>query len=88
MAQIYCQNEGSENAPLNPRLVAFQRVSIPAGSCQSFTISVNPEAFKVVNENGEFVSEGKIVMYVGMGQPDARTEELTGYKAVKLELND
>ena len=88
VVQIYCQNEGSENAPLNPRLCAFRRVSVPAGSCQGFTISVDPEAFKVVNENGEFIREGKVVLYVGMGQPDARTEQLTGHPAVKLELND
>ena len=87
VVQVYCQNEGSENAPLNPRLVAFQRVGVPAGTCKALTISISPEAFQVVNENGEFINEGKIVLYAAMGQPDERTEELTGRKAVKLELN-
>ena len=67
--------------------MAFQRVSVPAGTCKALTISISPEAFQVVNENGEFINEGKIVLYAAMGQPDERTEELTARKAVKLELN-
>ena len=84
--QVYCQNEGSENAPANPRLIAFKRVSVPAGQEAHASIRLNPEAFKVVNDQGEKVSEGKIVLYVGMGQPDERTKELTGHEAVKLNL--
>ena len=40
-----------------------------------------------ITKNGEFINAGKIVLYAAMGQPDERTEELTGHKAVKLELN-
>ena len=83
---MYCQNEGSENAPLNPRLIAFKRVFLPAGQEAHVSIRLDAEAFKVVNEAGERISEGKIVLYAGMGQPDERTRELTGHEAVKLEL--
>ena len=86
VVQIYCQNEGSENAPLNPRLIAFKRVFLPAGQEAHVSIRLDAEAFKVVNEAGERVSEGKIILYAGMGQPDERTRELTGHAAVKLEL--
>ena len=86
VAQVYCQNESSENAPLNPRLIAFKRVFVPAGQEAHVSIRVDANSFKVVNEKGERVSEGKIVLYVGMGQPDERTKELTGHEAVKLEL--
>ena len=86
VVQVYCQNEGSENAPLNPRLIAFKRVFIPAGQEAHVSIRLDAEAFKVVNVQGERVSEGKIVLYAGMGQPDERTKELTGHEAVKLEL--
>ena len=41
----------------------------------------------VVNERGERVPEGRVILYVGMGQPDARTEELTGRKAVRVALD-
>ena len=30
---------------------------------------------------------GRVILYVGMGQPDARTEELTGRKAVRVALD-
>ena len=86
VVQVYCQNEGSENAPLNPRLIAFKRVFLPAGQEAHVSIRLDAEAFMVVNEAGEHVSEGKIVLYVGMGQPDERTRELTGHTSVKLEL--
>ena len=86
VVQVYCQNEGSENAPLNPRLCAFQRVSLNAGEEKTVCVPLNPEAFKVVNENGEKVSEGKVALYAAMGQPDERTKELTGHEAVKVYL--
>ena len=86
VVQVYCQNEGSENAPLNPRLIAFKRVFLPAGQEAHVSIRLDAEAFMVVNEAGEHVSEGKIVLYAGMGQPDERTRELTGHTSVKLEL--
>ena len=86
VVQIYCQNEGSENAPLNPRLCAFKRVFVPAGAAVQATLTVHPDQFRVVNEEGKPVEEGKIVLYAGVGQPDERTKELTGHKAVKLEL--
>ena len=87
VAQVYCQNEGSENAPLNPRLITFKRACVPAGQEVTVSIPLNEESFKVVNEDGNRVSEGKIVLYVGVGQPDARTRELTGHDSVKLILN-
>ena len=86
VVQVYCQNEDSVNAPVNPRLIAFKRTFIPAGQAAHVSIALDPEAFKVISEAGERVSEGKAVLYVGMGQPDERTKELTGHEAVKLEL--
>ena len=84
--QVYCQNEGSANAPLNPRLAAFSRVFVPAGKTVHVSIPISRDAFLVVNEAGEKVSEGKPVLYAAMGQPDERTRELTGHAAVRMEL--
>ena len=86
VVQIYCQNEGSKDAPLNPRLVAFSRVFVPASKIIHVSIPVNKELFKVIDENGDKVEEGKVVLFVGMGQPDQRTQELTGHTAVRIEL--
>ncbi len=85
--QVYCQNEGSANAPKHPRLCAFRRVHVPAGKTVEAELPLDERAFLVVNENGGKVSEGKVVLYAGVGQPDARTAALTGHTSVKLALD-
>ena len=85
MVQIYCQNEGSENAPLHPRLAAFQRVHVPAGQRVAAVIPVEARRMRVVNAAGERIDEGRVVLYAGLGQPDERTRELTGHSALRLE---
>jgi beta-glucosidase len=86
VVQVYCQNEGSANAPANPRLAAFKRVLIPAGGEVSVSMDIKKKQFMVVDDNGNRVSEGKPVLYVGLGQPDARTKELTGKDSFKLSI--
>jgi hypothetical protein len=86
VVQIYCQNNGSANAPKNPRLCAFQRVTCPAGSTVKVALTVAKEALKVVNDNGELVEEGSPVLFAGVGQPDSRTAALTGHEALSIEL--
>ena len=85
VVQVYCQNEGSANAPANPRLCAFKRVNCPAGEAVKVTLDVPAARLLVVNESGESVMEGRPVFYVGMGQPDSRTEALTGHSAIRLD---
>ena len=86
VVQIYCQNEGSALAPKHPRLCGFRRVCIPAGASVQAVIDVDKESFLVVNDEGRHVEEGSVVLYAGMGQPDAQTERLTGHKAVEIRL--
>ncbi|MBP3657230.1 MAG: glycoside hydrolase family 3 C-terminal domain-containing protein, partial [Clostridia bacterium] len=86
VVQIYCQNEGSALAPKHPRLCGFKRVSIPAGGSAEAVIDIEAERFLVVAEDGSAVSEGSVVLYAGMGQPDALTEKLTGHQAVRIAL--
>ena len=85
VVQVYCQNEGSANAPANPRLCAFGRVSCAPGEKAKITLCIPADRLCVINDAGEKVMEGKPVFYVGMGQPDSRTEALTGHKAVRLD---
>ncbi|MBR1586645.1 MAG: glycoside hydrolase family 3 C-terminal domain-containing protein [Clostridia bacterium] len=85
VVQLYCQNEGSENAPLNPRLCAFQRVLFPAQREIRVTIPVDEKRFLVVNDQGQRVEEGTVVLYANVGQPDERTRELTGHEAVRVQ---
>ena len=82
VVQVYVQNEGSPNAPLHPRLCAFARVALKAGEEAIVTLQVDEDSLLVVNDAGERVAEGTPVFYVGMGQPDAATQKLTGHDAV------
>ena len=86
VVQVYVQNEGSENTPLNPRLCAFARVALEAGEEKTVRIAINEKQLKVVNRDGEWIDEGRPVLYVGMGQPCARSFALTGHASVKISL--
>ena len=86
VVQVYLQNEGSENAPRNPRLCGFARVNCPAGQMIDVTIEVEKKRLLVVNDQGEYVSEGTPVLYVGVSQPDDRSLALTGHACVKITL--
>ena len=86
VVQIYCQNIGSVNAPRNPRLCGFKRFFIAANGAAEVEIRVRKRDFLVIDAEGEAVEEGRVQLYAGLGQPDARTEALTGHKGVWLEI--
>ena len=85
--QIYAQNEGSNNAPDNPRLVAFRRIELGPGQIAELTLKVSGENLMVVNERGESVKEGRVVLYAGTCQPDAYSLELSGTDVIRMEVN-
>ena len=84
--QIYAQNKGSKNAPENPRLVAFKRIALDAGKTGSFELEITSDSLKVVNDKGEYVDEGKVVLYVGTCQPDQYSRSLSGTGTIELEV--
>ena len=86
VVQVYVQNEGSENAPRNPRLCGFKRVETGAGEEITAELEIDKKQLLVVNEEGGFVTEGRPVLYVGMSQPDARSLALSGHACVKIVL--
>ena len=86
VVQVYCQNEGSDNAPRNPRLVGFRRIHCPANADVDVDIAVPAAALRVVDEDGNRVEEGQCVFFVGVGQPDSRTQALTGHASVRVTL--
>lgn len=85
--QVYAQNTGSPNAPARARLVAFRRVCLKAGETDSFELDVCPDSLLVVNDKGERVKEGKVVLYAGTCQPDEYSCALSGTRTVKMEVN-
>ena len=85
--QLYIRDTGSQDAPTNPILCGFLRVDLAAGETKTVDIPLDPKAFTVVNEQGQRVAGvGPWMLYAGTGQPDARTEALTGKKAASVEL--
>jgi beta-glucosidase len=62
-------------------------VALAAGESKTVEVAIDPAAFTVVNDAGEKIpGSGNWTLYAGVGQPDARTEELTGKKAMSVKL--
>ncbi len=87
VVQVYVKCLDSGYAAPNPALCAFARVHLEAGEKADVEIPVSPQAFTVVDEEGERKVDGKaFAFYVGCCQPDERSVELTGSAPVKVEI--
>ena len=87
VVQVYMKAEDNPDAVPNPGLCAFGRISSNGSDAGELILCPAPHSFEVVNERGERIpAAGKFTVYAGTGQPDGRTEELTGKKAVKGTL--
>ncbi len=87
VVQVYIKDLESKYAVLNHSLCAFQRIALNAGEKKQVTLNVSGDAFCAVNEEGEHIRDSKkYKLYVGTGQPDKRTQELTGRKSVELDV--
>ncbi len=85
--ELYLRDEASPFAPPNPVLCGFRRIFLAAGEEKSLRVPLGEEAFTVVNDAGEHVSgSGRWTLYAGFGGPDARTEALTGRKALSVPI--
>ena len=85
--QIYVRNTDSAYALKNPALCAFKRVHVKAGETVQTVLSIESKAFTVVTPAGERVMDGThYELYAATFQPDERSEELMGRKAVKMDM--
>ncbi len=85
--ELYIKDTVSPDAPVNPVLCGFARVHLEAGAEKMLTIPISPRAFTVVTESGDRIpGSGSWTLYAGFGQPDARTEELSGEKPLSCEI--
>ena len=85
--QVYVKPARSGCAPDHPRLCGFARVHAPAGATRSAQVRLDERTYSLIDETGErFEEEGEFFFYINTGQPDARTEELTGEKSICLEV--
>ncbi|MBQ4176192.1 MAG: glycoside hydrolase family 3 C-terminal domain-containing protein [Lachnospiraceae bacterium] len=84
--QIYVDPVDSPDRTPNPRLCGFRKIYAPAGAKQECEIELDRETFRVVNEEGEYVSGGEnYILYVGTSMPDPRSKELTGKECIALK---
>lgn len=85
VVQIYAKALEDKNEVRNYKLVGFKRICLEAGESADVTVSITADSLKVVAEDGARVTpSGRIAIYAGFGQPDERTAELTGSKAVQM----
>lgn len=85
--QIYIQTppEGYKNS--GPELRYFIPVHLESGDSKNITIDITPRLMSLINDSGErIVKPGNYTAYVGTGQPDTRTEELTGKTPLKISF--
>lgn len=83
--QVYVKNHDCADEDKHPELCAFMRIHLDAGEKKQIRIPVGHRALTVVGEDGIRRDDGKsYTFYVGCSQPDARSEELTGKKAVEI----
>ena len=86
VVQVYAKSDDVDEAR-NGKLAGFARVTCEAGKSIDIVIDIPSENLRVVRQDGSRVlPEGEIKLYVGFGQPDARTEALTGKKSAELTI--
>jgi len=85
--ELYLHDERSPLAPPNAVLCGFCRVRLEAGEEKTLSVEIDPNAFTVVNEQGERIpGSGMWRLYAGFGAPDARSAELSGQRACSLPI--
>ena len=83
--QVYVKNHDCADADKHPELCAFTRIHLETGEKKQIRIPIGHRALTVVDEDGIRRDDGhSYTFYVGCSQPDARSEELTGKKAVEI----
>lgn len=87
VVQVYCEHSGDHaNAPPNPVLCAFKRISLKGGEKKTISLQVDARSLMVFDHEGKPLPGEAPVFYVGMGQPDVRSAELTGKTSVRVAV--
>ena len=86
VVQVYVLPE-SPFSPPHPRLCGFARTTLEPGEEKKIQIQLDPLTWTVVNDAGERIPAPEGMLFVGLSQPDARSEELTGQTPLKLKCS-
>ncbi len=85
VVQLYMIHKSPVLESPNCSLRGFQRITLEPGASQEVEFILGQEDLMMVNNDGEKVLEsGEYEITVGGGQPDHRTEELTGQKVLRF----
>lgn len=88
VVQIYVKNLDCAYAEPNGKLCAFSRIFLEGGESRTLEMKMGKEAFTVINQEGERVMDGcRFQISAGLGQPDARTRELTGREGIVFRMD-
>lgn len=88
VVQVYVKAMQDADEVPNGKLAEIQRVRVNAGGSTRCALTVDNNAFTVVDENGcRRKARGPFEISIGFGQPDERTETLTGKACLSFELN-
>lgn len=71
-------NEASTEVP-NFSFCAFRRTHIKAGQSKTITLTVSPDAMRIVDDKGgRYIEPGEFTLWVGSSAPDSRSTALLG----------
>ncbi len=88
VVQVYVRDTQSQHEVVNTHLAGFARVCLKAGEEKQVAITLDPNAFTVVNNEGERLADGKVFdVYCGLSQPDALSVKLMGKAPVKATVS-
>ena len=87
VVELYLRDDVSPLAAPNPVLCGFQRVRLAPGEQREYCIPFAARAFTVVDNDGVRIpGSGSWTLFAGFGQPDPRTEELSGQKCLSVRI--
>ena len=87
VVELYIRDNASPDAPANPVLCGFSRISLSPGEERTVRVPIGPRAFTVVTESGDRIpGSGSWTLYAGFGQPDPRTLALTGKECLSAVI--
>lgn len=86
LIQVYIGSDDPD-APVHPRLCGFRRVTVKAGQTGNAAVELDPFMDTVIDEHGQRRKmNGRMILYVGMSQPDDFSVSLCGVRPVEIRI--
>jgi beta-glucosidase len=86
--QLYVKDVEASVVVPRWQLTGFRKIRLQPGESQTVSFLVTPRELSLIDEDGRRMLEpGRFELYVGGGQPDARSQALAGTPVVKFELD-